>query len=60
MALLPSGSKVIPADKTDKILSGNGGHVFNINFNGNVGDEEFFDRAGNHIITQIKTALINS
>lgn len=60
MALLPSGSKVIPADKTNKILSGNGGHTFIINFNGNVGTEEFFDKAGDFIVNKVTSVLQNN
>jgi len=60
MALLPSGSKVIPADKTNKILNGNGGHTFIINFNGNVGTEEFFDKAGDFIVNKVTSVLQNN
>lgn len=56
---LPSGSQIIPANKTNKILDSKGGHVFNIYFSGNVGTEEFFNQAGTHIIGEIKKALIN-
>lgn len=57
---LPSGSQIIPSNKTNKILDNNGGHVFNIYFSGNVGTDEFFNQAGTHIIGEIKKALINS
>ena len=60
VAVLPGGSKVIPADKSKQLLAKNsGGNVFNIYFNGNVGDDEFFDKAGNRIIGQIKLELEN-
>lgn len=56
---LGKGDTVTTADKTSKILGGKGGHTFIINFNGNVGDDEFFDRAGNRIVGKIKDALSN-
>lgn len=55
---LPSGSKVLTANQSKKAL-GNSGHVFNIYFNGNVGTEEFFDQAGEHIVNKINVALSN-
>lgn len=56
---LPSGSQVLTASQSKKVLGNRGGHVFNINFNGNVGTEEFFDQAGEHIINKINIALAN-
>lgn len=58
MAVLPSGSKVIPADKTDKLLN-NSGHTFKFYFNGNVGTDEFFEEAGEYIKNEIILALAN-
>ena len=57
---LSSGETIIPADKSKQLLNkAGGGNTFIINFNGNVGDDEFFDRAGNRIVGQIKLALSN-
>ena len=57
---LSSGETIIPADRSKQLLDKkNGGNVFNIYFNGNVGDDEFFDRAGNRIIGQVKSELEN-
>lgn len=56
---LPNGSKVIPADKSKNMLNNSGGHTFNIYFNGNVGSEEFFEKAGEHIVGKVKLALAN-
>ena len=56
---LPSGSKVYTARQTKNMLNGNGGHIFNINFNGNVGTEEFFNKAGKHIVNEVILALDN-
>ena len=54
---LPNGSKVIPADKSKQIMSKSGGHTFNFYFNGNVGNKEFFEEAGNYISSKILTTL---
>ncbi|HEY5582928.1 MAG TPA: hypothetical protein VIK78_00330 [Ruminiclostridium sp.] len=55
----PNGTKIIPADKSKKMLGGMGGHTFNFYFNGNVGSEEFFEKAGNYILSKTKLALAN-
>ncbi|WP_297422090.1 hypothetical protein [Clostridium sp.] len=62
MAVLPSGSKVIPADKTDKLLSNNNkGVIINLNISGNViGNEDFKNEVGQHIFNQVKLAMTNS
>jgi hypothetical protein len=61
MAVLPSGSKIIPADKTDKLLSGNSNVNVTLNISGNViGDEDFKNEIGQHIFNQVQLALINS
>jgi hypothetical protein len=54
---LPNGSRVIPADKSKKILSKSGGNIFNFYFNGNVGTEEFFNQAGEFIAKRVVTVL---
>jgi len=57
---LSSGETIIPADKSKRLIDKtSGGNNFIINFNGNVGEDEFFDRAGNRIVGQIKSALDN-
>ena len=58
MAILPSGSKVIPAGQTDKILNNNKGLVINLNIAGNViGNEQFADYVGEHIVNKVITVL---
>lgn len=57
---LPSGSQVIPADKTDKMLSG--GQTFNIpiNIQGNViGNEEYANSLGDLLVSKLQTAMSN-
>lgn len=58
---LSSGETIIPADKSKQLIdkASVGGHTFNINFNGCVGEEAFFTKAGNHIIKEVKIALGN-
>lgn len=58
---LSSGETIIPADKSKQLLNkaSVGGHTFNIIFKGNVGTDEFFDQAGEHITNEIKLALLN-
>lgn len=47
MAVLPSGSKVIPADKTNKAMSGKTEIKVNVEIQGNViGNSEFADEVG--------------
>ncbi|MBW9170781.1 phage tail tape measure protein [Clostridium estertheticum] len=61
MAILPSGSKIIPADKTNRILdnSKNGIQVF-VTIQGNViGNEEYADYVGEHIVEKVKLKLSN-
>ena len=58
IAILPSGSKVIPAGQTDKILNNNKGIVINLNISGNViGNEEFADYVGEHIVSKVTNIL---
>lgn len=60
MAVLPSGSKVIPADKTSKALSGKTEVNVNLTIEGNViGNEAFADEVGNKVATKIILALDN-
>lgn len=57
---LPSGSQVIPADKTDKLLSG--GMTFNvpITIQGNViGNEDYANQLGDMIVNRLQTAMSN-
>ncbi|NFH48147.1 phage tail tape measure protein [Clostridium sporogenes] len=56
---LSSGETIIPADKSRQIMNGASSPTFNIYFNGNVGSEEFFDQAGQHIISQVRLAMQN-
>lgn len=57
---LPNGSQIIPADKTDRILSKNsGGHTFNFTFINPIGEKEFFEKAGNYIMDKTQLALAN-
>ncbi|BEP28817.1 phage tail tape measure protein [Helicovermis profundi] len=56
---LPNGSKVIPADKTDKMLSNQSINVY-VNIEGNViGNDEYADEMGNRIVKKVKLALVN-
>jgi len=57
---LSSGETIIPADKSKKLIDKtSGGNTFVINFTGNVGDDDFFDKAGNRIVGKIISALGN-
>ncbi|MBZ9633194.1 phage tail tape measure protein [Clostridium sp. FP1] len=57
---LPSGAKVIPADKTDKILGGKGGLTVQVIVQGNViGNEEYAEYLGNHIVGKVRLAYSN-
>lgn len=58
---LSSGETIIPADKSKQLIdkANLGGHVFNINFNGCIGEEEFFNKASNNLIEQLKVTLAN-
>ncbi|MBN3369082.1 phage tail tape measure protein [Clostridium botulinum] len=56
---LSSGETIIPADKSRQLMNGASSPTFNIYFNGNVGTEEFFDQAGQHIISQVRLAMQN-
>ena len=57
---LPNGSQVIPADKTDKILSGGKNPVVNITIQGNViGNQQFINEMGEMITSRLKVALCN-
>lgn len=63
MAILPSGSKVIPAGQTNKILNGNGNNGMNVYVivQGNmVGNEEFANQVGQHVYNQIQLGMVNS
>jgi phage-related protein len=60
MAIMPSGSKIIPADKTDKILDNNKGIVVYVTVQGNViGNEEYADYLGDHIVKRVIKDLSN-
>ncbi len=56
---LSSGETIIPADKSRQIMNGASSPTFNIYITGNVGTEEFFDQAGQHIISQVRLAMQN-
>lgn len=61
MVSLPNGSKVIPADKTDRLLNNNNSApVINITVQGNViGNHEFVNEMGSIITSKLKLALAN-
>ena len=56
---LSSGETIIPADKSRELMNGASSPTFNIYFTGNVGSEEFFNQAGQHIVNQIKLSMQN-
>ncbi|HCL4466777.1 TPA: phage tail tape measure protein [Clostridium botulinum] len=56
---LSSGETILPADKSRQLMNGASSPTFNIYFIGNVGTEEFFDQAGQHIISQVRLAMQN-
>ncbi|NFA43364.1 phage tail tape measure protein [Clostridium botulinum] len=61
MAVLPGGSKVIPADKTDKLMDGKSNINIHLTVQGNViGNHEFVDEMGNLITDKILIALNNN
>jgi hypothetical protein len=56
---LPNGSRVIPADKSKKMMNGKGVTV-NVTIQGNViGNEEYADYVGNRIATRLNLVLAN-
>lgn len=56
---LPSGSKVIPADKSKQLLS-DGKVIVYVTVQGNViGNEEFADEVGGHVANKVLTVLQN-
>lgn len=60
MVHLPNGSKVIPSDKTDKLLNNNSTPQINITVQGNViGNHEFINEMGSMITQKLKLALAN-
>lgn len=53
VAYLPSGSTIIPADKSERLLNGTGGRrtVVNVTVQGNIiGNEAYADYLGNYIV----------
>jgi len=57
---LPNGSRVIPADKSKKIVEKSGGITVYITIQGNViGNEKFVDDVGNKVAKKIKEAIDN-
>lgn len=62
MAILPSGTKVLTGDETEKALGNkNGGIYIPITIQGNViGNEDFANYVGQHVYNQVTLALTNS
>ncbi|MFD1957326.1 hypothetical protein ACFSL6_24960 [Paenibacillus thailandensis] len=58
---LPSGTKVLPADKTNKLIEkSNGGDTYQIIIHGNVyGEQDLINKVGNAIFKQVKTTKAN-
>nr|WP_241394478.1 phage tail tape measure protein [Clostridium beijerinckii] len=57
---LPNGSQIIPANKTDKLLNSKGSIYIPITIQGNViGNEDYANYIGAHIVNEIKTVLPN-
>ena len=57
---LPNGSRVIPADKSKKIVEKSGGITVYVTIQGNViGNEEFVNDVGNKVAKKIKAAIDN-
>lgn len=55
---LPNGSQVIPADKSEKMLSGGGNVNINLTIQGNViGNDDFANDVGSTIVKKIKDEL---
>lgn len=59
MAVLPSGSKVIPAGQTNKILNDKKEININIKFDTFIGTESFARKCGEIIVSDVKLALAN-
>lgn len=59
---LPNGSRVIPADKSKKMLENSNGAIkVDVNIQGNViGNKEFMEQTGAYVAEKIKIALLNS
>ncbi len=56
---LPNGSRVYPADKSEKMMGSRGGDI-NVHIHGDVyGDEAFVNMVGNRIARKIKLAMMN-
>ncbi|GCD10594.1 phage tail tape measure protein [Clostridium tagluense] len=56
-----SGEMIIPADKSKKLIEkSSSGHVFNFNFNGNVGTDEFFTDVAEKVSDKILLTLANT
>ena len=57
---LPSGAKILPADKTKAALSGSSNVTVNLTVQGNViGNREFMESCGNYIAGRIMSAMCN-
>lgn len=57
---LPNGSKVIPADKSNKMLSGGNQITVQINVQGNmIGNRQFADEMARIIVSNIEKTVIN-
>jgi TP901 family phage tail tape measure protein len=60
IAIMPSGSKIIPADKTDRLLSSKSDIKVYVTIQGNIiGNEEYADYVGNHIVDKVQLAVAN-
>ena len=59
---LPNGSRVIPADKSKKMLENSNGAIkVDVYIQGNViGNKEFMEQTGAYVAEKIKIALLNS
>ncbi|MCG7410572.1 hypothetical protein MH117_24555 [Paenibacillus sp. ACRRX] len=56
----PNGTKVIPHDLSKRMLSGQGGIIVNVTVQGNViGNEQFANQMGDHIVRKLTLALGN-
>lgn len=58
---LPGGSKVYTNSQSKQMSNGQSQVIINFNVSGNmIGEEEFFNRCGQHVFNQIQLSMVNS
>ncbi|MFT8347736.1 hypothetical protein [Clostridium saccharoperbutylacetonicum] len=58
---LPGGSKVYTNSQSRQMSNGQSQVIINFNVSGNmIGEEEFFNRCGQHVFNQVQLSMVNS